>query len=232
MANIPSSQRLLSLITMDNTGLNRGKVKSLVDGGRPKRLNDAPYPTAVREFLDGFLQSMLAQDVDAATLRHPAEDAARSAPVYPPSVTALEAPDLAWLQRLPKAEEISYADAVQLARFAQFPFGMNSSSKRLVESLWQPVNELYDARVAEAMKAKTVRPLFKIPSPVGAVAVAIENEHPYLTPEEARGRAEELVDEALAERRAINDRRRAEADSSAAKVADRKRTRTAQEVWA
>lgn len=232
MANIPSSQRLLSLITMDNTGLKRGKVKGLVDGGRPKRLNDAPYPTAIREFLDGFLQSMLAQDVDAAMLRHPAEDAARTAPVYPPSVTALEAPDLAWLQRLPQAEEISYADAVQLARFAHFPFGMNSSSKRLVESLWQPVNELYDARVAEAVKAKTVRPLFKIPSPVAAVAVAIENEHPYLTPEEARGRAEELVDEALAERRAINDRRRAEADSSAAKVADRKRTRTTQEVWA
>lgn len=165
MANTPSSQRLLSLITMDNTGVNRGKVKSLVDGGRPKRPNDAPYPTAVREFLDGFLQSMLAQDADAAMPRLPAE-------------------------------------------------------------------EIYDARVAEAVKVKTGRPLFKIPSPVAAVSVAIENEHPYLTPEEARGRAEELVDEALAERRAINDRRRAEADSLAATVVDRKRTSTAQEVWA
>lgn len=165
MANIPSSQRLLNLLTMDNTGLNQGKVRSLVDGGRPKRLKDAPYPTAVREFLDGFLRSMLAQDVDAAMLRHPAEG-------------------------------------------------------------------VYDTRVAETVKAKTVPRLFKIPSPVAAVAVAIENEHPYLSPEEARGRAEELVDEALAERRAINDRRRAEAGSSTARVADRKRTSTAQEVLA
>lgn len=216
---------------MDNTGLNRGKVKSLIDGGRPKRLNDAPYPAAVREFLDSLLKSMLAQDVDAAMLRHPAEDAARSVPVYPPSVTALEAPDLAWLQRLPAPEEITHADAVQLARFARFPFGSNSSSKRLVKSLWQPVSELYDARVAEAMRTKTERPLFKIPSPVAAVTVAIENEHPYLTPQEARGRAEELVDEALAERRRINEERRAAAQSSADKVAEQKRQRTASEVW-
>ncbi|QCQ93037.1 hypothetical protein E7742_18635 [Rhodococcus sp. SGAir0479] len=186
----------------------------------------------MKEWLDGVLAAMEAQDPDRATVRHPRDDAARSAPVYPPTVTALEAPDLAWLQRLPAPEEISYADAVQLARFAQFPFGLNSSSKRLVDSLWKPVEELYDARVAEAAKAKTTKPLWKMPNPVAAVAVAVENEHPYLTPEEARRRAEELVDEALTERRAIAERRQAEARSAAEKVAKRKRKRTAREVLA
>jgi hypothetical protein len=216
---------------MDNTGVNRGKVKGLIDGGRPRRLNEAPYPTPIKTWLDAFLKSMESQDPDAM-LRHPAEDAARSLPVYQPGVKALEAPDLAWLQRLPSPEEMTYADAVQLGRFAIFKFGDNSSSKRLVQSLWKPVEELYDARVAEAMRTKTARPLFKIPSPVAAVALAIENEHPYLTPEEARRRAEELVDEALAERRNTNDQRIAKAKAASEKVAKQKRARTAREVWA
>ncbi|MDH6679244.1 hypothetical protein M2284_003460 [Rhodococcus sp. LBL1] len=232
MANIPSSQRLLSLITMDNTEMNRGRVTALADAGRPKRMNAERYPAVVQEFLDRFLKAMLSQKPDTTAPRHPGADASRSARVYPPSVTALEAPDLAWLQRLPAPEEITYADAVQLGRFAAFPFGANSSSKRLVMSLWKPVEEIYDARLAEASIDKSQRPLFKIPSPVAAVAVAVEHENRALTAEEARRRAEALVDKALVERRDINMNRRATAQSASADAAARKASRTAQEVWA
>jgi hypothetical protein len=230
--NIPSSRSLLALLTMDNTEMNRGRVRALIQQGRPRQMHGPTYPQVIGDFLQGFLAAMQSEDPIKATLRHPEEDARRHGPVYSDTDAELEAPDLAWLQRLPVAKDVTYADAVQLARFAAYPFGLNSSSGRFVKSLWEPVKEVYDQKVAAAVIANAQRKLFKIPNPTAAVALAIANENSFLTDRECQQRADEAVEEALAERRHIHEERLNAAKDEAQQVADRRTSRLNREVRA
>lgn len=97
--------------------------------------------------------------------------------------TELEAAELAWIQRLPlDPRQVSYEDAVQLAELAGSISAMKSpASARLVESVWLPVKEVYDLRVAEARLAQLPKSPPELPREVlSAVEDAISKQYPNL----------------------------------------------------
>lgn len=237
----PASRVLLDLLTMDNTDLNRGRVQHLVRRGGGAITSTATprlatggdrYPSSVRQFLDDLLVSMK-DGSTATTFQHPA-DAATHRLAYPSESNRKELTpaDLAWLDRLPAAEKVSYDDAVVLATLAQHEWGIGSPSKRLVQSIWAPVNEVFDRRQAESNLKSARKPLWRIPNAVTAIADVIAHEVPALSPEEAFERAGQMVDEQLSQRRERHQQRRDDAYATVAEIEARASRRTSKTATA
>lgn len=103
--------------------------------------------------------------------------------------TELSPIELAWLDRLPRdPAAVTFEDAERLAALSgQISAMRNPQSALLIETVWAPVKALHDNRVAQAKLALAKQPLPRFPEAVyGAMADALESEHPGV-PGEALG---------------------------------------------
>lgn len=168
-----------AIISTDKGGLARGRLKWMAS---------QKVPAAVREYL---------QELDAALDRpnfpryqHPV-DSVR--PVL--NRQPLTVGEVAWLSSLPTdPEQVSYKAACQLAQLAArvaSSMSIPASDRQLVADRWEPVQDAYDRREAEHLKARQYPTL---PDPTVALAHLIAAETDELSDSERTFRARELVD--------------------------------------
>lgn len=176
MANgmyVMSPKELLALLT--NSNMNGGRAGARLNyGSRAGNL----LPRAQREFLEAVRDTP--RRPTTAGVVHPEDEASRVANRRSKDED-LSPVELAWLQRLPlDPTAITFGDAVQLAALAGSISKMKTpASHRLVESVWRPVKELHDERLAKAQLEKVRAPLPDLPrTTVEAVAASLEERHP------------------------------------------------------
>lgn len=143
--------------------------------------------------------------------------------------------ELAWLQRLPlDASKVTFDDAVRLAALAKsIQETKTPASARLVQSVWLPVKQLHDERVAKAATERVRESLPKIPeATLGALADALAEQHPGVSRDALMVEAREIVNHFESQRdrdheRTIEraDKRLADLDADVARSAE-----TAREV--
>ena len=204
-----SSKDVIHLTTTPRTGMHRGKVEFQKQRLQTPRTSEETAQKAL-------LEALITQPAEGLqTYAHPGRDAQAVAGLSP----QLTASDLAWIQRLPtEPDQIKYEDARTLAGMAQAtPLG--SSDRRLVDSIWRPLEQLHD--VAEAKVELTNATAAAVPTPPAAtatvLAAAIAREMPALTPDEANARARALLKEAVDKQ---SESRRKVRDAAAQKLAD------------
>lgn len=106
--------------------------------------------------------------------------------------------ELAWLQRLPiEPTDITFDDAVRLAELARTVSEMKTpASFRLIESIWGPVRELHDERVARAKLKIAQRPIAPLPkSTKDAIEAYLVERSPETSPRALGYEADEIIDE-------------------------------------
>jgi len=147
----------------------------------------------------------------------------------PAATEVLPPADLAWINRLPTdPTQVSYDDAVHLAALAAAAVTLKDrSAARLVQSVWAPVKELYDAAAAEVTLRNAQLPTPPVPSSVlPALADAIAAENPTLEPDEAVGRAGAQLRDALDQRNTARESKVLDARAAIAKASEAKARRT------
>jgi hypothetical protein len=205
------------------TGMDRGRAMAL----HRRVVADRTSSGAERRYLAALL------DVPPLVLRAGYEHPERAArPVMQPpggKPFTLTAADIAWIVGLPSAENVTYADAVQLASLAaQTRIGAadprsvdpaQRAARRLVESKWAPVKAIHDRHAAEAelAAARCQLPAFPRRAALDALNAAIERETTELSDDEGRNRADVLLDQAL---RSRAQRWQADLDAASQRVSE------------
>ena len=136
--------------------------------------------------------------------------------------------ELMWLQRLSlDPTQISFPDAARLAALTQSVSRVQApASARLLDSIWQPVKEVHDRRVAEAQRANAAEPLTRIPSvALGAVAELIEQQNEGLDDLAIASKAREVISTVSTQREGQHSKALARADRDLKELADRKAQR-------
>jgi hypothetical protein len=171
MANgmhVMTPKELLDLLSGSN--MNAGKAGArLRRGANPGSL----LPRAQREFLETVRDTP--RRTTTAGVVHPEDEAGRVANRRNKDED-LSPVELAWLQRLPlDPAAITFDDAVQLAALASSVSKMKTpATYRLVESVWRPVKDLHDERLAKAQLEKARAPLPDLPlTTVQAIAASL-----------------------------------------------------------
>jgi hypothetical protein len=176
MANgmyVMTPKELLAFLSGSN--MNGGRAKSRLNhGSRAGNL----LPRAQREFLEAVRDAP--RRPSTAGVVHPEDEAGRAGNRRnkDEDLTPVE---LAWLQRLPlDPAAITFDDAVQLAALAGSVSKMKTpASYRLVESVWRPVKDLHDERLAKAELDRARAPLPDLPhTTLEAIAASLEEKHP------------------------------------------------------
>ena len=136
--------------------------------------------------------------------------------------------ELAWLQRLSlDPTQISFPDAARLAALAQSISPMQApASARLIDSVWGPVKELHDRRVAEAQHADAAEPLTRIPSvAIGAIAELIEQQNENLDDLAIASKARQVIANVSTQREDRHSKALARADRALKELAANKAQR-------
>ena len=136
--------------------------------------------------------------------------------------------ELMWLQRLSlDPTKVSFPDAARLAALAQSVSRVQApGSARLIDSIWLPVKEVHDRRVAEAQRAQAATPLTRIPSTaLGAIAELIEQQNEGLDDLAIASRAREVMSTVSTQREDRHSKALASADRALKELADRKAQR-------
>lgn len=127
--------------------MNRGRARHVltINSSAQNRLTDSQ-----REFIEAIGERSAGRP---SVPPHPADHAqlggVRNSRQKDADLTAVE---LAWLQRLPlDPKQITFDDAVQLASLSASIGRIKApASARLIDSVWQPVKDIHDERVAKA----------------------------------------------------------------------------------
>ncbi|MGI8578637.1 MAG: hypothetical protein ACR2KG_12170 [Nocardioidaceae bacterium] len=189
---IHSTRSLTALLAQRPSQALAGKATALARG--------ADSGSAQRRFLGEFVDT--ARNTQPPTMYdHPANGPAGHRKEGPLSAT-----ELAWLERqFPRdvnPADVSHSDAAALAQLARaVPASKHPADSRLVDAAWQPVKDYHDKQAAKVAASNAGMPMPPIPSSaLGAYAEAVSAETPQLRPEEALGRAGQLVRDAAAKR--------------------------------
>ena len=132
--------------------------------------------------------------------------------------------ELMWLQRLSlDPSKVSFPDAARLAALAQSISPMQApASARLIDSIWGPVKELHDRRVAEAQHADAAEPLTRIPSvAIGAIAELLEQQNEGLDDLAIASKAREVMATVSTQREGQHSKALAAADRDLKELAHR-----------
>lgn len=224
-----TTQEILKLL--DGKQMTKGRAGAML-----RRSTQAGnYLTADQR---AFLESVYEKPYRKADVSqsHPQDEATR-AQYRRDKDEDLTAVELAWLQRLPlDPAKISYDDATQLAALAaSVKVTKTPASARLVQSVWQPVKQLHDERIAKARVDHVRSGLDALPaSTVGAIAEALTEQHPGVSKNALMHDARDIVSDFEAQRARDHQRAVERADQQLAEVdADIKRsTETAREAVA
>lgn len=204
-----TARDLIGTITLDNTGLNRGRVSRLIEravGGGGRRRAPESVAAYLRE-----LSASLSADAPPPPFSHP-RDAARArrlGAAKAPQGGSLSPSDIAWLSGLPvDPEQVSYDDAVHLAtlRNAVNSLDPHDGDRRLIEQRWTPVAEVFDRRSLDA-ELGGIQTLPLLPNPARAVADLLGAELTELNEAELFTRAESMVKEAFELRQGRHQKR-------------------------
>lgn len=187
-----TSEEILGLVKQTRWGEGpRGRIRALLrfkaDGlGAPERRR--------------FLEEMLTIPVpDRPTYVHP-EHAARPGYRRDGGADDLTPAELLWLQRLPlDPAEVTHDDAARLAALNNsLDASKSPSSKHLVASIWTPVKEIHDARLAQQQLQLLKAGPHPLPeSAHGALIEALQQEHQDWPAEGLSGEARRRLTDAL-----------------------------------
>lgn len=204
-----TSSRIIGMIKAPATGVNAGKARFAVG-----RHQDVPSHA---QFAADMADIQRAPATVSAM--HPADAVRGNTGRH----KQLEPSDLLWLQRLPQdPAKVPFEDAVTVAGMHEGlarnqPIG--SSDRRLIDSVWRPIEAHHDQRAAAAALTNAARPLPSVPaSALPALADAIAAEVPSLSDAEVMARAQDALRQALEERSAAHTEEVQKAQQHAADI--------------
>lgn len=207
-----SSNKILEFVAKTRmTGMTQGSARALLI-----RHGDQAVGTDVARFANEVYEIPRAT---RPTVIHPTQtNTARS---YRRESDDLTPAELVWLQRLPlEPEKVTHDDAARLAGMAGSIERMKSpSSYQLVQSIWNPVREIHDLKVAEE-NAKLVREsLPPVPeSTERALQSTLRSEHPDWPDSAISAHANELLNETLTRRTQDHEQAVRQADETLARL--------------
>jgi hypothetical protein len=176
-------------------------------------------PAAQRKLLQAVADSKRVRN--ASRVSHP-DDESRRQQYRRDKDEDLSPVELAWLQRLPlDPAAVTFDDAAQLAALANSVSQTKTpASYRLVESVWRPVKQLHDERVAKARVEHAREPLTELPDvTLDAIVDALEEEYPGVSRDALRYDAQQIVVDFTDQRDRANERAIERADQHLADVA-------------
>lgn len=229
-----TSQQILNLVGQEPKPALAGRVVMHQRSMRTATNTNSGPASHVR-FLKDMAEQFAAVPRAPEKYLHPADDA-KAMPDPRITTGSLSPADNTWLQGLPAdPEQVSYGDAVQLAKMAaSVSITKAAASARLIAQRWLPVKEIHDARAAQAALTNAQVSAPPVPSSVlPALTDAIAAENPTLQPDEAVGRAGAQLRDALDQRTAAREDKvlTARAAIAAASGAKARRTSTTRVVY-
>jgi len=192
--------------------LTRGTTNKGTDRGRFRQLRATAATVAEKQYWETLWET-------TATTPAPAryDNPMRRAVIRAGKPKALDAADLAWMQRLPTDPgEVSAAD-VQTLKGMAAQAAMGTGDHRMIHSVLDPIARHHAKCEAEANLADLARPLPQVPGTAAdALAAILAREVPDLTEAERYSRASAMVREAMQHRRDLHLDQVAEARAAAA----------------
>jgi hypothetical protein len=224
----------MPLTTQEILKLLDGKQMTKGRAGAMLRRSEKPgnYLTADQR---AFLQSVYKTPYRKSdvSVPHPQDEATR-AQYRRDKDEDLTAVELAWLQRLPlDPAKVTFDDATHLAALANsVKVTKTPASARLVQSVWQPVKQLHDERIAKARVEHVRAGLNDLPdTTIGAIADALAEQHPGVSRDALMHDARDIVKDFEGKRDRDHHRAVERADQQLAQVDEdiRRSTETARE---
>jgi hypothetical protein len=220
-----SSKQILDLVGQEPKPALAGRVAQHQRSMRTST-NATSGPASHVKFLADMAAQFTSTPRAPEKYLHPGED-----PKAMPDTrwTGLSPAGLAWLQGLPTdPEQVSYDDAVQLAKMAANTSAFkDAQSALLVGQKWVPVKEVHDGRAAQAVLTNAQVSAPSVPSSVmPALTDAIAAETPTLEPDEAVAPAGARLRAVLDQRSTAREGKVLDARAAIAKAGEARARRT------